>query len=236
MSVPAGEHADARVPPRRSPLSRLAALPPFRRPARVAGQLFDAAVRRLSTTDRGMRWIERRWISAGRPVPPPGPVKQWMVRQAGRECQSRVLVETGTYFGDMLIANHRHFDRLVSIELGEELWKNASQRVAGFAHVTVVHGDSAARLREIVATLAEPTVFWLDAHYSDGVTARGESETPILEEIKVIIEAERLGGSVVMVDDARCFGHGDYPAVDEVAALIAPRTLEVADDVMRFLV
>jgi hypothetical protein len=216
-------------------LARIATLPPLR-PARAGWRWFGDARRRASTTDRGMRSIERRWISEGRPIPPPGPVKHWMVRQAGREHECRVLVETGTYLGDMLLANHRYFDRLVSIELGEELWQRASLRLAHIPHATVLHGDSTAQLSEVVATLTQPTVFWLDAHYSEGITAKGRSETPITEELRVIIEAEWLAGSVVLIDDARCFGIGDYPTLDEVAALIAPRELHVADDVMHFLV
>lgn len=183
-----------------------------------------------------MKRSERRWISEGCPMPPPGPVKQWIVRQAGRERGCRVLVETGTYLGDMLLANHRHFDRLVSIELSDELWKRATKRLARLDNLTLRHGDSATQLREVVATLAQPAVFWLDAHYSAGITARGDLETPILEEIRVIIGSVRLAGSVVLIDDARLFGQGDYPAIAEVEALIAPRSLKVEKDLIRFQV
>lgn len=183
-----------------------------------------------------MRRSERRWIAGGRTLPPPGAVKQRAVREAGRAHGCRVLVETGTYLGDMLLANHRHFDRLVSIELGEDLWQQARVRLAGLHNVTLLQGDSATRLREVVASLDEPAVFWLDAHYSAGITARGDTETPIGVEVQAIIAAEGLAGSVVLIDDARLFGHGDYPNIEEVARLIAPREPEVAADIIRFAV
>lgn len=217
-------------------ISRLAGLPPLRRPARAIGARIDAARLRLLATDRGMRGVERRWIAAGRTVPPPGPVKYWALRKAGREHGCRVLVETGTYLGDMLLANHRSFDRLISIELSEELWERAKVRLAHLENVTLLQGDSEDRLREAIATLSEPAVFWLDAHYSAGITAMGRTETPIGEEVRMIVGAPQLAGSVVLIDDARLFGQGDYPSVEEVTALIAPRRLEIADDILRFVV
>jgi hypothetical protein len=163
-------------------------------------------------------------------------VKQRILREAGREHDCRVLVESGTYLGGTLLSNHRNFERLVSIELGEQLWRQALVRLRHLHNVTLLQGDSATRLGEVIATLSQPAVFWLDAHYSGGITAMGDAETPIAHEIRLIVDAPQLAGSVVLIDDARLFGEGDYPSVEEVRALIAPRELTIADDILRFSV
>jgi len=211
------------------------------RPARFAWRRALAVWRRLLSSEIllgsgfHMRVVRRVWDWRGRPVPPPHEVKRLLVREVARDCRCRVLVETGTHEGYMLLANHRHFARLVSIELEDELWRRASVRLSGLHNVTVLHGDSSTVLPPVIQSLREPTVFWLDAHYSAGGTAHGVYETPIVEEIRTILASQdALAGSVVLIDDARCFGEGDYPTIDQLAALISPRPIEVADDVLRF--
>jgi hypothetical protein len=190
-------------------------------------------------TERGLEGWRRRtyrvWLSAGRPVPAPEQVKQLLVRQAGEDYGCRVLVETGTFEGDMLLANRHHFARLVSIELSEELWRRASRRLRRASNVTLLHGDSADLLPGVVADLCEPALFWLDAHYSKGITAPGSTETPIEAELRTILAAP-AGGHVVLIDDAQDFGRGDYPSIDSIRKLIAPRELAVVDGIIRFRV
>ena len=60
-----------------------------------------------------------------------------------------------------------------------------------------------------VGKLEEPTLFWLDGHYSGGVTARGSKETPILDEVDKILSTKE-SRHVLIVDDARCFGTDPY--------------------------
>jgi hypothetical protein len=175
------------------------------------------------------------WINAGCPLPAPPEVKQLTVRRVAHAHGCRVFVETGTFQGDMLVANHNHFKRLISIELSPDLWDRATSRLSGIHNVTLLQGDSAELLPRVVADIHEPTLFWLDAHYSEGITARGRSDTPIEEELRAILGAS-LPGHVVLIDDARCFGRGDYPSIDSVRRLIAPRELTVVDDVIRFCV
>src|ERR1700680_76381 len=67
----------------------------------------------------------RRWIAQGRPVPPPHVIKRRTVLSYGRRHNLRVLVETGTYRGDMVYAMQHFFKRIVSIELAPVLHERA---------------------------------------------------------------------------------------------------------------
>ena len=93
---------------------------------------------------------------------------------------------------------------MITIELSTKYHAGAVERFRARPGVTVLNGNSAARLREIVPGLAKPAVFWLDAHWSGLDTAGREAECPVIEEIAAINAA--APAHFVMVDDARLFG------------------------------
>lgn len=179
----------------------------------------------------------RRWARAGRPAPPPPIVKQRLVREYGRRHGIRLLVETGTYRGDMVAAQRRNFDRIWSMELQPSLAAKARGRFAGAGNVTILEGDSAVLLPQILELVDQPCLFWLDAHYSAGVTARGDVDTPIAAELDAVLR-HPVVGHVVLVDDMRDFtGENDYPTAAALIAAITERrpdwAVEVVDDVLR---
>jgi hypothetical protein len=193
-------------------------------------------IRALRSHLRDARAI-KEWRESGSPVPPPSILKQQVVRVYAAQFGLRTLVETGTYKGDMIYAVERQFSEVHSIELGQDLFEEARQRFAGFAHVHLHHGDSATVLPELLQTLHSPVLFWLDGHFSKGITARGSKDTPIVEELEAIYR-HKAKAHVILIDDARCFtGAGDYPSLEELRRLAnerAPGTrFEVADDIIR---
>jgi hypothetical protein len=149
-----------------------------------------------------------------------------------------VLVETGTFLGDMVEAMKRHFDKIYSIELSEELFGKAKHRFASESHITLIHGDSGKALEEVMKELTQPTLFWLDGHYSAGITAKGEMDTPICEELKHILNARPLG-HVIIIDDARAFGNDPaYPRVEELREFVGSKresVMTVEDDTIRIV-
>jgi hypothetical protein len=160
------------------------------------------------------------WEQRGRPVPPPHIVKQQALRHLATEYGLRVLVETGTYYGDMVAAMKPHFDQVYSIELSRDLYEKARRRFAGDEGVTIIQGDSGVELGKLVARMKQPVLFWLDGHYSAGETARGEKETPIYEELMHIFDSQQ-SGHVIVIDDARCFGTDPgYPRMEELRDFI----------------
>lgn len=171
-----------------------------------------------------------QWEKDGRPAPPPHIVKQRVLRQHAQDYHLKILVETGTYKGDMVEAMRPHFDRIYSIELSPEYHRKAVLRFRNAEHVEILQGDSGEVLGELVPKLDQPTLFWLDGHYSGGNTAKGELETPIYKELTYVLE-HPIRNHVIVIDDARCFGvDPDYPTIDALKAFLAKfdRPLEVS--------
>jgi hypothetical protein len=188
-------------------------------------------------------WKNRRaiskWEAAGRPAPPPHAVKRDNLLAYRRRFGLEVLVETGTYKGDMVEAMRRHFRRVYSIELADHYHAAAVARFRGCENVEILHGDSGRVMAELVPKLDGPTLFWLDGHYSAGRTARGDKDTPVMEELGHIFARQDLR-CVILIDDARCFaGHGDqqYPSTDALRAFVAEQRpdwkVEVDTDCIR---
>lgn len=179
----------------------------------------------------------QRWAASGRPAPPPHLYKRQVVGELARRHGTRVLVETGTYEGEMVEAMRTQFDRVFSIELSPAHYKRAAERFAAAGNVEIVFGDSALMLADVLMEIEEPALFWLDGHYSAGSTARGDKETPILSELDAICR-HPVQGHVILVDDARCFdGTADYPALAALETYVRERrpaaSFEVRDDIVR---
>ena len=177
------------------------------------------------------------WMNRGKPSPPPHIVKQLIVKESQKDAGFSTLVETGTYYGDMIYAQLDNFSRIYSIELSERLYRKAKRRFKKNKSVTLLHGDSSEVLHEIVPKFKEPVLFWLDGHYSGGITAQGKLDTPIWEELTTILQSGVR--HMILIDDARCFEEKrkDYPSIEELKSLILsvyPQShIVVKDDVVR---
>ena len=84
----------------------------------------------------------RKWVSSGMPIPPPHSVKQMTVKSYAGIHGITVLIETGTYLGEMVSAMKHVFDRVYSIELSDELYEKANKKFSKDSHVSILHGDS----------------------------------------------------------------------------------------------
>lgn len=180
----------------------------------------------------------RQWNEQGRPVPPPPTFKQSIVRMYGKRFHLQNLVETGTYQAEMVAAQRKHFRRIVSIELDAELFRSAEARFASTDHITILQGDSSQILPAVTQELTDPCLFWLDAHYSGGITARGLLDTPIVQELEIIFSRNNEN-DVLLIDDVHSFdGSSDYPTLAELTTFLSAarpdNTLEVADNIIRF--
>jgi len=152
----------------------------------------------------------------------------------GRRYGVRTLIETGTYQGSTVAACLRHFDRIYTIELDRTLYESARNRFADEPAVTVIHGDSYTELERLASEVSGPALFWLDAHYSEGVTAKGPHDPPLSWELRAILE--RGIPDLILVDDARLMGiHPGYPTIREIRGLVGERasSFEVQRDVIR---
>ncbi|MGH7954183.1 MAG: hypothetical protein ACREFE_20000 [Limisphaerales bacterium] len=155
------------------------------------------------------------------PRPGSAEEKRLMIIHFSRKWGIKNLVETGTFEGGMVESQRENFNTIATIELGDKLYESAKQRFAAYDHIHVLHGDSGTMLAEAITLVEGPTLFWLDAHYSRGVTAHGDAETPILKELS-IIAARKQADDVILIDDARLFGlRLGYPRLARVRKLVA---------------
>lgn len=121
---------------------------------------------------------------AGGVCPPLPEFKHRTIKEYAQEYGCNILIETGTCLGDTSAACSDSFDEIHTIELSDTLYKKVSERFAGINKIHCYHGDSAKILPDILAKINKEEnflIFWLDAHYSRGITAKGDVETPIIE-------------------------------------------------------
>jgi hypothetical protein len=204
--------------------------------------LYDVLVRvRARRETKGRTEADRAsieaWERSGRPIPPPDAVKQRTVREYGERFGLDCFVETGTCLGAMLDAVKGCFKKIYSIELDKALFENAEIRFRPYKHIRLLQGDSSALLSMVLQDLQQPCLFWLDAHYSGGFTAKGEIETPVLKELESVFQ-HPTPGHAILIDDARCFtGEHDYPTIEELRRFVLARwpdaAFRVEDDIIR---
>ena len=177
------------------------------------------------------------WEKEGIPIPPPPVVKQHIVKTYARRFSCDTMIETGTYLGEMVLATKDIFNRIFSIEIDERLAKKARKKFSGDDHITIIQGDSGKTIKEILAGIKSPCLFWLDSHYSGGLTTKGEFETPVLEELTHIFN-HFIKNHVILIDDARNFtGENDYPEMEKLRDFVLAERpgwiFEVEHDIIR---
>jgi len=166
----------------------------------------------------------------------PHPIKMMIVRSYLTKYSLQLFVETGTYLGDMLDYVSKSGANCTSIELSQDLYEAAGRRFGRHKNITLIQGDSGKKLPKLIAEIKEPTLFWLDGHYSSGITASAAADTPVSVELNVIL-SHPVKQHVILIDDVRCFcGENGYPHLEEL--LLAVRAdgyyrAEVSVDIIR---
>ncbi len=160
-----------------------------------------------------------KWERNGFQVPVPHEVKQIVIEGYQKKFNISILIETGTYLGDMVKSQINNFEVIYSVELSKDLWKRAVKRFDKFKKVKLLQGDSGLVLHDLVPRISERAIFWLDGHYSAGITAKGEKDCPIFEELSAIFKSKI--NHVLLIDDARLFvGENDYPTIEVLTNFI----------------
>jgi hypothetical protein len=167
---------------------------------------------------RGRLFAKRKyneWIRMSKPVPPPHVVKQNLIRKYKEKYRITTFIETGTYLGEMIYAQKNNFNQIYSIEIQPVLFKAAQKRFKKYAHITLLNGDSGEVLFKLIPKINERALFWLDGHYSGGITGKSNLNSPIINELKAIFMNNN--DHVIIIDDAHCFtGEDDYPSIEEL--------------------
>jgi hypothetical protein len=144
-------------------------------------------------------------------------VKRKFISKIGNCYGCTIVVESGTYFGQSTKYFSKFFNKVFSVELSPALYEFSSRRFSKISNIFLFLGDSVVQLPRIIFLLNQPTIFYLDAHASGGVTQQGQEPSPIKKELEIISNFKHLSNSIVLLDDARGFdGSNSYPSFMEV--------------------
>lgn len=178
------------------------------------------------------------WVNGGCRGVAPHSVKMQVVRAHLMEHGLTRFVETGTYLGETLANVASTGVECYSIELSDDLHARALERFRDHANVRLIHGDSGVEIVHLLSQIATPTLFWLDGHYSAGITARGIVDTPISAELDAILR-HPVKQHVILIDDARLFdGTNAYPRMEDLLDLIrtgGTYVTEISTDIIRLM-
>jgi hypothetical protein len=123
-----------------------------------------------------------------------------------------VFIETGTLHGKTILSMEKHFNKLYTIEVYEKLYTNCKNKYKG-DKIEFILGDSSIVFQDLLPTISQDTIFFLDGHYSSGVTSFGEKHCPLYEELEMINTKFEYNG-IIIIDDARLFGKLDGGVCD----------------------
>src|ERR1700730_18365884 len=120
------------------------------------------------------------------------------------------FIETGTWHSDgVCAAIEAGFRDVRSVELSPALHQAARNRFASHPEVKLWLGSSADMLGEMLEDVIGSATFWLDAHFSGGVTALGPEVCSLLLELAVIGK-HPVKNHTVLIDDLRLFGSAEF--------------------------
>jgi hypothetical protein len=136
----------------------------------------------------------------------------------------KLFFETGTHKGDgVQNALNMGFEEAVSIEILPEFYKRCVERFKDKIKENKVHlflGDSNERMEEMLVLVKEPSLIFLDGHFSDGNPLWGELE---------ILKNHPIKTHTIIVDDIPNY-FGDGKIVKEKLLEINPNYTLVYED------
>ena len=162
-----------------------------------------------------------------------------IVVQLARLAGATTFVETGTFQGNTTRWAAEMFESVHTIELSKVLYETYHEDLENTPGVIPHFGDSAKVMPEIVHSLGgEAALFWLDGHWSGGVTAGEEQECPVMEELLCLRDRNQ---DLILIDDARLFlcapplphKAEQWPTIADISFVFGhDRFLQVIDDVI----
>lgn len=137
-----------------------------------------------------------------------------------------IAVEGGTYNGGTSLLMSKFFEKVYTIEKSEKMYEIGEKKLGHIKNVTRLFGDTRRHLPDIVGS-NDNILFWLDAHWSGGVTYGVEDECPLLDELGTIFSA-KLTNFAIMIDDARLFlappplphNYSNWPSIKDVCLAV----------------
>ena len=113
-------------------------------------------------------------------------------------------IETGTYNGDTTFALEPFFDKIHTIEFSQKYYTNTKNRYSG-NKINFILGDSSIVFENLLPTITDKCIFFLDGHWSGGDTGHSDKDCPLTEEISLINNLFQ-NDAIIIIDDFRLFG------------------------------
>ena len=146
--------------------------------------------------------------------------KALLAAHIGARHKCTTMVETGTYIGASSYLFSGVFNSVHTIEADPFLHSASSTLFStlGSRNIHSHGGDSGAVLPVLARNLTEKTIFFLDGHYSGGITSKQYGFCPLMAELTGIFSSNL--DSVIIIDDARDMGNPQYPSLREIMSII----------------
>src|SRR5207244_13628340 len=128
-----------------------------------------------------------------------------------------------------------HFDQIYSVEYDPQLAQRAIAKFARDTHIKIFEGDSQKVIPELLKSISQPALVWLDAGYYGWAGLQGD-KARLTTELEAILDQPVK--HVILMDDARGLnGQNGAPTVTELKQRIESefpgRLVEVKYDILR---
>ena len=154
----------------------------------------------------------------------------------------KLFVEAGTYQGGTASWAATEFEQVVTIENSQILYEQTRSKYNHFKNIQFLAGDTRRCLEDIIVSLEDVAIFWLDSHWCGGDSYGESDQCPLLQELE-ILNLSSLN-HIVLIDDARLFmappplpnNPKFWPTIDQVVVAlksgIVDRYIVIQEDVI----
>jgi hypothetical protein len=122
-------------------------------------------------------------------------------------------IETGTYMGSTSQFLAKRYPKVTTIEPSEYFFKFSESRLKRNSKIVTLFGSSEEHFENALIGDKKEVNIWLDGHFSEGGTFKGENVSPIVHELTIIARHKSKFNSIrVFIDDVRLFQKDDLQA------------------------
>ena len=169
-------------------------------------------IKKFETYRMIKRWGKKNFLEHS-----PQMIKEFVFEKYGID--NAPWVETGTFHGKTTNFLKERYPHVYTIEPEIKLYKDALKRFIG-KNVTLYNDVSENVFPNLLKKLSGDVNFWLDGHYSEGITFKGDKDCPVEDELNIIeANLNNFNKITILIDDVRCFlpensEYLDYPSID----------------------